>query len=146
MTLRTLMATHWFEPEGGAAGHPGVVARSLVSRGHDLHVVTGFPTYPKGEIFDGYRNRLYQRDNLDGMTVHRGAVYPSHDNRAAHRAANYLSFATVGSLTALRTPKDLDVALVYSSPATAAVPALGGCMPRGTCRSWCTYRTSGRTA
>ena len=67
MTLRTLMATHWFEPEGGAAGHPGVVARSLVARGHELHVVTGFPTYPKGEIFEGYRNRLYQREYVDGL-------------------------------------------------------------------------------
>lgn len=118
------MATHWFEPEGGAAGHPGIVARSLVARDHEVHVVTGFPTYPKGEIFDGYRNRLYQRESLGGMTVHRGAIYPSHDNRPVHRAANYLSFAAMGSLTALRTPKNLDVGLVYSSPATAAVPAL----------------------
>ena len=124
VSLRVLMATHWFEPEGGAAGHPGIVARSLATRGHEVHVVTGFPTYPKGEIFDGYRNRIYQRETIDGMTVHRGAVYPSHDDRAAHRAANYLSYAAMGSLTALRTPKQLDVGLVYSSPATAAVPAL----------------------
>jgi len=124
MSLRTLMATHWFEPEGGAAGHPGIVARSLVARDHEVHVVTGFPTYPKGEIFDGYQNRFYQRESLGGMTVHRGAVYPSHDNRAVHRAANYLSFAAMGSLTAFRTPRDLDVGLVYLSPATAAIPAL----------------------
>jgi len=124
MTLKTLMMTHWFEPEGGAAGHPGIVARSLKARGHEVHVVTGFPTYPKGEIFDGYRNSLYQREDLDGMAVHRGAVYPSHDNRAIHRAANYLSFAAVGSLTAHRAPKKMDVGLVYSSPATAAIPAM----------------------
>ena len=80
-----------------------------MARDHEVHVVTGFPTYPKGEIFDGYQNRFYQRESLGGMTVHRGAVYPSHDNRAVHRAANYLSFAAMGSLTAFRTPRDLDV-------------------------------------
>lgn len=124
MTLRVLMSTHWFDPEGGAAGHPGVLARAIRDRGHDVHVVTGFPTYPRGRVFDGYRNSLYTREVVDGITVHRGAIYPSHDSRALHRAANYLSFATVGSMTALRTPKDLDVAFVYSSPATAAVPAM----------------------
>lgn len=124
MSLRVLMATHWFDPEGGAAGHPGVIARAIRDLGHDVQVVTGFPTYPEGVVFDGYRNRPYLREVVDGITVHRGAIFPSHDSRALHRAANYLSYAASGSLTAVGASRRADVTFVYSSPATTAVPAM----------------------
>ena len=124
MSLRILMITQWYDPEGGAAGHPGVVARALRDLGHDVHVVTGVPIYPKGKIFPGYANRPYQREVLDGVTVHRGPIFPSHDARAWRRAATYVSFALSGIATALRAPRDIDVVYVYSSPATTAIPAL----------------------
>lgn len=118
------MVTHWYDPEGGAAAGPGTLARALVERGHDVDVVTGFPTYPAGRIFDGYRLRPYQREVMQGVTVHRSPIYPSHDTRAAHRAVNYLSFAAAGSIIAQRALRRSDVVFVYSTPATAAVPAL----------------------
>ena len=118
------MISHWFDPEGGAAAGPGTIARALRDRDHDVHVVTGFPTYPAGRVFDGYRIRPYQREALEGVTVHRSAIYPSHDTRAAHRAANYLSFAASGSAVAARVLRDVDVAFVYSTPATVAIPAM----------------------
>lgn len=117
------MISHWYDPEGGAAAGPGTIARALRDRGHDVHVVTGFPSYPAGRIFEGYRLRPYQREVLEGVTVHRAPVYPSHDARAAHRAANYLSFAASGSLIAPAALRNVDVVFVYSTPATAAIPA-----------------------
>lgn len=118
------MISHWYDPEGGAAAGPGTIARALRDRGHDVHVVTGFPNYPNGKTFPGYSVRPYQREILNGVTVHRSAVYPSHDTRAADRAANYLSFACSGALNALIHLPQVDVSLVYSSPATAAIPGL----------------------
>lgn len=115
--------THWYDPEGGAAAGPGTIARALRDLGHEVHVITGFPTYPVGRVFDGYRQRPYLREVLDGVTVHRSPIYPSHDTRAAHRAANYLSFVASGTPTALRVLADCDVAYVYSTPAT--VGAIG---------------------
>jgi colanic acid biosynthesis glycosyl transferase WcaI len=122
--MRLGMVSHWYDPEGGAAAGPGTIARALRDRGHDVDVVTGFPTYPVGRVFDGYRQRPYQREVLEGVTVHRAPIFPSHDTRAARRAANYLSFALSGSAVALRALRDADAVLVYSTPATAAVPAL----------------------
>lgn len=115
--------THWYDPEGGAAAGPGTIARALRDLGHEVHVVTGFPTYPAGRVFDGYRQRPYVREVLDGITVHRSPIYPSHDTRATHRAANYLSFVASGTPTALRVLADCEVAYVYSTPAT--VGAIG---------------------
>jgi len=122
--VRLAMFSHWYDPEGGAAAGPGTIARALRDRGHDVHVVTGFPSYPTGTVFPGYRVRPYQRESLDGVTVHRSAVYPSHDTRGAHRAANYLSFALSGAVNAVTRLPRVDAALVYSTPATAAVPGM----------------------
>lgn len=124
MSLRVLMLTQWYDPEEGAAGHPGIVARAIRDHGHDVQVVTGFPTYPRGELFPGYRNRLYAKEIIDGITVHRGAIYPSHDARALRRSATYLSYAVTGSLASVRVPTGVDVVYVYSSPATTAIPGL----------------------
>lgn len=117
--------SHWFDPEGGAAAGPGTIARELRDRGHDVHVVTGYPIYPSGRVYPEYRQRPYMREVIDDVTVHRSPIYPSHDQRAAHRMANYLSYAATGALTAQRVLASVDAAFVYSTPATAALPALG---------------------
>lgn len=116
--------SHWYDPEGGAAAGPGTIARSLAGRGHDVHVVTGFPIYPKGEVFDGYKMRPHLQESMDGVTVHRFPAYPSHNTRAAGRMANYASFAASSSIGAPAVLGDTDVNFVYSTPATAAAGAI----------------------
>lgn len=123
--MKVGIISHWYDPEGGAAAGPGTIARALHMRGHDVDVVTGYPIYPTGRVAEGYRMRPYAHETLDGITVHRGAIYPSHDTRAVHRMANYLSFAASGSLVAAAALRNCDVLYVYSTPATAAIPALG---------------------
>lgn len=118
------MLSHWYDPEGGAAAGPGTIARALHERGHQVDVVTGYPIYPTGKLAAGYRIRPYQREVLRGITVHRSPIYPSHDTRAVHRMANYLSYAASGSAVATAVLQKCDVLYVYSTPATAAVPAL----------------------
>lgn len=122
--MKIAFMTHWYDPEGGSAATSGIIARALVRRGHEVHAVTGFPIYPAGQVFEGYRIRPYQREVIDGVIVHRAPIYPSHDTRAVHRMANYLSFAAAGSAVALAATRSCDVGLVYSSPATAAVPGM----------------------
>lgn len=123
--MRIGILSHWYDPEGGAAAGPGTIARVLRRQGHDIDVVTGYPIYPSGRVADGYRIRPYQREVREGVTVHRAPIYPSHDTRAAHRMANYLSYAASGSILAAAVLRQCDVLYVYSTPATAAIPALG---------------------
>ena len=118
------MITQWYDPERGSAAIPGVISRSLIRRGHEVDVVTGFPNYPSGEIYPGYALRLYQRETIGGVNVHRAPLYPSHDSHPVRRAANFLSFAGAASAVAWRRLPTVDVLLVHSSPATAAIPAL----------------------
>lgn len=119
--MRVLMLTQWFEPEPTFKGL--LFAQELRRHGHDVEVLTGFPNYPGGRVYPGYRIKPLQREVVDGIRVTRVALYPSHDNSGARRAANYLSFAASASMTIpfLRRP---DVVYVYHPPATVALPAM----------------------
>jgi glycosyltransferase involved in cell wall biosynthesis len=88
-------------------------------------VLTGFPNYPSGKLHDGYRIVPYLREAVSSqIAIHRAPLYPSHDRSAVKRAANYISFAGAATLIARRKLPRPDAWLVYSSPATAALPAL----------------------
>lgn len=119
--MRILILTQWFQPEPHFKGLPLAVA--LRDRGHEVEVLTGFPNYPGGRVYDGYRIRVVQREWMDGIRVTRGALYPSHDRSALRRILNYASFAVSSTLLAL-TLRRPDVVYVYTPPMTAAAAAV----------------------
>src|SRR6187551_3181899 len=86
--MRILYLTQWFEPEPAFKGL--AFAKALVERGHEVEVVTGFPNYPIGKVYPGYRVRAYQREVIDGIVVHRVPLYPSHDRSSFRRGLNYI--------------------------------------------------------
>lgn len=130
--MRIAFISQWFDPEKGSAALPGVIARALANRGHEVHVLTGFPNYPDGQLYPGYSLRAYQRETLQGLEVHRAPLWVNHDDRALRRAGNYLTFAAASSVLALSRLPEVDVAWVHSTPATSAVPALALRRRRGT--------------
>ena len=122
--MNILLLTQLFQPE--PAHLKGLsFAKDLVSRGHHVEVLTGFPNYPLGRLYDGYRMKPWSREYLDGVRVTRVAMFPSHDNRALHRLATYSSLALMAAVfgPALLAPKRFDVVHVYEGPVTLALPA-----------------------
>jgi glycosyltransferase involved in cell wall biosynthesis len=118
------MVSQWYDPELGSAALPGIISRSLARQGHEVEVLTGFPNYPQGQLYPGYRLKPYQRELIDGVTVHRAPLFPSHDTRALTRVANYLSFSAGSSAVGVARLAGVDAVLVHGTPATAAAPAL----------------------
>jgi glycosyltransferase involved in cell wall biosynthesis len=119
--VRILFLTQYFEPEPMTKGLQ--FARAFVQRGHDVQVLTSFPNYPGGRVYDGYRMRSYQADAFDDIVVHRVPCYPSHDRSALRRMVTYLSFAASASLVGPLKTFRPDVTYVFHSPATLAIPA-----------------------
>ncbi len=120
--MRVTMLTQWFDPEPNLKGL--LFARELVARGHQVRVITGFPNYPGGNLYDGYRIKLFQRENIDGVAVLRVPLYPSHDVSRLSRVANYASFAiSAATLGNILTEKS-EVLYVYHPPATIGIPAI----------------------
>lgn len=116
------MLTQWFTPEPDFKGLP--FAKELVRRGHEVQVVTGFPNYPGGKLYPGYRMRLFQREVVEGIPILRVALYPSHDKSAVRRILNYVSFAFFASLFAPLLTAKVDIVYAYHAPATIALPAI----------------------
>lgn len=114
--------TQWYDPEPGPAALPGVLARELVRRGHEVRVLTGFPNYPTGKIADGYKISTKYRENLDGVDITRTFLLPQHGRSGIGRIANYLSFGLSAAIFGRSAFRDIDVLWVNYSPITVALP------------------------
>ncbi len=116
-----LLLTQWFDPEPTFKGL--VFARELVQQGFDVEVVTGFPNYPGGKVYAGYKIKLIQRERIDGVDVTRLPLYPNHDQSAVKRVLNYASFAASALLYGLFMTKRADVMYAYHPPLTVGIAA-----------------------
>lgn len=122
MSMRILFLTHYFQPEPNFfMGLP--FAKELVRRGHQVQVLTGFPNYPGGKIYEGYKVNLFQKENMDGIPVVRLPLYPSHDHSSFKRILCYSTLSLSQSMIAPFVIKSADVAYVVQGPATLGLPA-----------------------
>lgn len=119
--MRILILGQFFTPEPCFKGLP--FARALAERGHRVEVLTGFPNYPGGRVYPGYRIRLWQRETMSGVRVNRVALYPSHNSSPFQRILNYTSFALSAALLGPFLVDRPDVVYVYHPPPTTGLPA-----------------------
>lgn len=121
MAIRILLLTQWFDPEPTFKGM--VFARELVRQGFEVEVLTGFPNYPGGKVYPGYRIKLLQREMIDGVQVTRVPLYPNHDQSAIKRVLNYASFAASSLVYGVFMAKRADVIYAYHPPLTVGITA-----------------------
>jgi glycosyltransferase involved in cell wall biosynthesis len=118
--MDVLIVTHYFHPEPIPKTHD--LAEALTQRGHRVSVVTGFPNYPSGNLYEGWKLSLVKRAREAGVAIVRTFQYPYHGRRIIGRLANYLSFMLSAPLGALFT-KRCDVLYVWHPPLTVGVAA-----------------------
>ncbi|WP_060508927.1 glycosyltransferase family 4 protein [Pseudomonas sp. NBRC 111124] len=121
MATRILLLTQWFDPEPTFKGL--VFARELVAQGFEVEVVTGFPNYPGGKLYSGYKVKLIQREVIDGIKVTRVPLYPSHGQSGIGRVLNYASFAATSLLYGLFGARKPHVIYAYHPPLTVGMSA-----------------------
>lgn len=91
-----------FPPEVNApASRTFEHAREWVRAGHRVTVVTCAPNFPKGKVFEGYRNRLAQRETMAGIEVLRVWSYITANEGMARRVLDYMSFMLMATLASL---------------------------------------------
>jgi glycosyltransferase involved in cell wall biosynthesis len=112
--MNILYLTQFFDPEPSIIGLNFV--KELISYGHCVEVLTGYPNYPDGKIYNGYRLRLRQVEYMDDVKVVRVPLFPSHNRSAIQRIFNYVSFgfsaATIGQFYF----KKPDIVFCYNLP------------------------------
>jgi colanic acid biosynthesis glycosyl transferase WcaI len=117
--MRILLITQLFDPENAIKGLS--FAKSLVSLGHEVEVVTTFPSYPGGKIFTGYKMQWKQVEYIDGVRIVRVASYISHGHTALKRFASYASFSLTALLYSLIGTKRKDIIYSYYPPMVGGI-------------------------
>ncbi len=97
--MRILFLSHYFPPEGNApASRVHALCKRWVRAGHDVTVVTCVPNVPAGRVYAGYRNKLWQRETIDGIEVVRVWTYLAPNKGTVRRIANYVSYMVSATL------------------------------------------------
>ena len=120
--MKILLITQWFDPEPTFKGL--LFAKELIKNGHEVEVITGFPNYPGGKVYDGYKIKSLQKECMEGVDVARVALYPSHDSSALKRVLNYGSFFVTSLFFGLFKAKKADVIYAYNPPLTTTLSAV----------------------
>ena len=113
--MRFLIVTQYFSPEIGAPQiRLAALCRALSARHHEVEVVTAMPHHLVGRVFSEYRSKLYTKEVLGGITVHRTWVYAA-TGTGLKRLLNYLSF-TLTCLVGLARSRRPDYLFIESPP------------------------------
>jgi glycosyltransferase involved in cell wall biosynthesis len=100
--MHILFLTDNFPPEVNApASRTFEHSREWVKAGHQVTVITGAPNFPKGKVFEGYRNRLWQQETMAGIRVIRVWTYITANEGFSKRTLDYLSYMLTSFLASL---------------------------------------------
>lgn len=115
--MKLLLLTQYYPPEPASASQKvSEMAGYLAGRGHDVTVVTGFPNYPDGALYDGYRRGLYREETREGVKVARTFLFFPRSRRDFWpRMKNHLSFMLTSMYGGVRSGRP-DLVYVYSPP------------------------------
>ena len=113
--MHILFLTDNFPPESNApANRTFEHARQWVASGHRVTIITCAPNFPDGQLFEGYKNRWFQTEQMDGITVIRVWSFMTRNAGFVLRLLDFLSFMASGFLGGLRV-RDADI-IIGTSP------------------------------
>jgi glycosyltransferase involved in cell wall biosynthesis len=113
--MKILFFSQYYSPETNAPAHRMSFFAKYIAKKEEVSVVCEPPNYPKGEIFDGYKNKFRYIENKDGVKVIRSWVYITKKKNFIHRILNYASFTFSSFINGMRAEKP-DIILATSPP------------------------------
>jgi glycosyltransferase involved in cell wall biosynthesis len=113
--VHILFLTDNFPPEVNApASRTFEHCREWAKLGEQVTVITCAPNFPKGKVFSGYRNRLWQTETIEGIRVIRVWTYITANEGFIRRSLDYVSFMVAATIASLWVKK-VDV-VIGTSP------------------------------
>lgn len=114
--MRLLILTQYYPPEIGAPQNRlHELAIRLKAYHLEVEVLTALPNYPKMKIQEGYQKGKNREEQIDGIAVHRAAIYVSASKSIVARLLNYFSFVWTSYWRGRKLDK-FDFLLVESPP------------------------------
>ena len=101
------------------------IAISWREKGFDIDVITLIPTYPFGEVYEGYKNRLFSKEYYKGISVYRVFGVTGYQNNEFKKLLKYLNFMVLGSIIGLFLGRKCNYVFGYNLGAlTDMLPAI----------------------
>jgi len=109
--LKILFLSDNFYPEVNAPANRSFEHCSeWVKLGTEVTVITCVPNFPKGIIFEGYKNKLYQVEWIEGIKVVRVWSYITANEGTIKRIIDYVSFSIMAFFVSLFLKSDVIIA------------------------------------
>lgn len=109
--MKILFITDNFPPEVNApASRTYEHCLEWTAQGIDVTVITCAPNFPRGRVYEGYRNRLYSSEIKDGIKVIRVWSYIAANAGFLKRILDYVSFAFMAFWAGLFQKTDVIIA------------------------------------
>jgi colanic acid biosynthesis glycosyl transferase WcaI len=121
--LKILVVSQYFWPENFRIND---LVAELTQRGHQVAVLTGYPNYPDGKVFEDFNQNPRKYDQFAGADVVRVPLAPR-GHGAVRLALNYASFVLSASLLGpfKLCGRKFDRIFVFEpSPITVGLPAI----------------------
>lgn len=117
-----LIVTERFHPEEFRINE---LALEWKKRGFAVKVLTQFPSYPNGKLFEGYSNRLHQKEDWNGIEIHRVYSVMGYTDSVVKKILNYATHAFLGSVVAPSILRGVGSIFVYhTGPLSNVIPAI----------------------
>ena len=84
--------------------------REWVRNGVEVTIITCVPNFPEGKIFSNYKNKLIQKEYVDGIKVIRVWSYISSNQGTFKRIIDYISFSIMSFFVGLFQNMDIVIA------------------------------------
>lgn len=111
INMKILFLTDNFPPEVNApASRTFEHCREWVKLGADVTIVTCFPNFPQGKVYDGYKNKLYAKETIEGIKVIRVWSYITSNSGFIRRTLDFISFSISSFFAGLFIKSDLIIA------------------------------------
>ncbi len=122
MSKKILIVTECFYPEEFKIND---VALSWKDKGYDVDVLTLAPTYPLGRVYPGYKNKIYSKDEWQGVNVYRVHATVGYKDSVFKKILKYVNFMILGSIGSLIIGKKYDYVFGFNMSAlTSMLPAV----------------------
>jgi len=110
--MKILFITDNFTPEVNAPATRTYehVKEWIKEKDVEVTVITCFPNFPHGKVYDGYKNKLYQKEYIDGIEVIRVWSYITSNSGFVKRVLDYISFGVMAFFVGLFQKHDLIIA------------------------------------
>lgn len=119
--MKILVFSQYFYPENFRIN---TLCRELVKRGHNVTVVTAYPQYPVGEIYEGYGFDIPYEKEWHGVRIERVKVPPRGHN-ALGLLQNCVGYVVEGNKWVKNCTEKYDAVFVFEvSPVTVGLPAV----------------------